>query len=397
MLSLADLAQYPNALADDYRRAAVGARIMLTGHVHQAPPDIAEKGYAEHWDCLARYGEERWGKVAEKAQQVRAGFAGLIDDNIANIVLGASVHELFLHFLSALPLAVRPRIITTEDEHPSVLGQLLRLGEFGVEVIVVPGAPAADTVERVGALIDDKTAAVCLASVSYRSGHQVLELDTLLPLCQQRGVELFVDAYQSINVLPFSMRDYKLDQAFVMGGGASYCQMGAGNCFMHIPPGRHFRPVIIGGRPSVDPLAADAASPVPARGDGATGFSGSTSSDALPHFRACHVFDYFRRRGLGPDFLYDVNRHQLSLLARAFHGLELSPALIELTADIGYMGGMIAFSSPHARVLCEKMRDRGVHTDYCDHWLRMGPAPYLCDEQLEDAILALEEAVNELG
>lgn len=394
-LSISSLSQSPNAIAADYRHAAVAARILLTGHLHQAVPDVAERGYREHWDCLNKYGEERWQTLFDKAWQVRGGFAAMIESAAANIALGASVHDLVLRFLSALPLAQRPRIITAEVEHPSLLRQLMRLAEQGVEVVRVPSEPAAQIVERVSGLIDDNTAAVCLSTVNFRSGCQTLELDTLLPLCQARGVELFIDAYQSVNVLSFSIRDYNLEQAFVVGGGAKYCQMGNGNCFMHVPPGRDFRPLIAGWFGHFDAVADDCASAPIAYADGAARFDGSTY-DAVSHFRACHVFEYFERRRLTPAFLHDVNQQQLQLLAKAFRACDFPRAVIDLPVDVEYMGGFIAFASPCARQLCEQLRDRGVHTDYCGQWLRMGPAPYLCDEQLHDAVLALQEAVGEI-
>ena len=38
----------------------------------------------------------------------------------------------------------------------------------------------------------------------------------------------------------------------------------------------------------------------------------------------------------------------------------------------------------------------GVATDYRDDLLRLGPAPYLSDRQLDDAIAALGEAARQL-
>ena len=40
MFSIQDLANYPNALSHDYQHAAVAQRIQLTGHIHQALPDV---------------------------------------------------------------------------------------------------------------------------------------------------------------------------------------------------------------------------------------------------------------------------------------------------------------------------------------------------------------------
>ncbi len=394
-LRLQGLTQSPNKLASAYTSSSVSRRIQLTGHTHQALPDVAQAAYQEHWDCLSKYGEERWDEVFGKAYTLREGFAAMIDDEAENIALASSVHDLFVRFLSILPLDKRPRVITTDSEPPSIGRQLARLSEEGIEVVAVASEPASDLVERLAAQIDDRTAAVCMSSVNYESGHQTLELDTLLPVCQKFGAELFVDAYQSINVLPFSLEDYNLHQAFVVGGGTKYCQMGGGNCFMHVPPGRNFRPVVTGWFGCFDPIYDNPAATPIAYADDASRFNGSTQ-DALPYFRACKVLEHFKQWNLTPDFLFDVNHHQLNLLAREFLALDLPKGKIHLPVDVEYMGGFLALKSPHARPLSEKMRDRGVHTDYRGHWLRLGPAPYLCDEQLEDSMLALTESVAEL-
>lgn len=393
--SLSEFAKSPNILAADYSHAAVAARIMLTGHTHQAIPDIAQRGYSEHWDVLNKYGEERWDEVFSRAWRVREGFASLIDSSADDIALAASVHDLVVRFLSALPLRQRPRIITTDAEHPSVARQLERMAEEGTELVTVAAVPADTLVERLAAELNDKTAALCLSSVNFVSGHLTLELDTLMPKCQKYGVELFVDAYLSVNVQHFSIKDYNLEQAFVVGGGAKYCQMGSGNCFMHVPPGRNFRPLVTGWFGCFDPLLDNPAATPLAYADDASRFNGS-SYDALPYFRACHVFDYFVQKGLSVDKLHDINDYQKSVLVREFLRCDLSNKIIRLSTEAEYFGGFISFKSPYSRQLCEKMRDRGVHSDYRKFWLRIGPAPYLCDEQLQDGILALEESVKEL-
>ena len=397
MPTLDDVRNSPNILSVDYQHAAVAQRIQLTGHIHQALPDVCEQAYAEHWDALNKQGEERWDLVFDKSERVRRGFAQMVDGQSEYLALASSVHDLFVRFLSALPFVEGGRIVTTDAEHPSIGRQLARFHEAGrVEVVQVSATPVDNLVERLAANINDKTLAVCVSSVNFENGQQTLELDTLLPVCQKFGAELFVDAYQSVNVLPFSLQDYNLEQAFVVGGGAKYCQMGNGICFMNVPPGRDYRPQVTGWFGNFDPVLDDPAAMPVAYSDGASRFNGS-SNDALPLFRASHVLDYFATRDLNVDFLADVNHHQLSFMAKKFLSLGLDPALIKLPVDVEYMGGFMGFKSPHAQVISEHMRDRGVHTDYCKDWLRLGPAPYLCDEQLEDGILALQESVEELA
>lgn len=396
MTTLQQIRNYPNYLSQDYSHAAVAQRINLTGHIHQALPDVCEKAYKEHWDCLNKSGEERWDEVFSRADRLRQGFTSMLEANVENIALASSVHELIVRFLSALALDKGGRIVTTDMEHPSLARQLQRLAEFNnIEVVQVSALPASDVVERIAAQINDKTLAVCVSSVNFITGHQALELDTLLPLCQKVGAELLVDAYLSVNVQHFSIEDYNFQQAFVVGGGAKYCQMGNGNCFMHVPEGRTFRPVVTGWFGHDDAMKYHGGIEPLVYPENARVFDGSTY-DGVPYFRACRVLDYFQEKSLTVDFLADVNHHQLTLLSNAFRQLELPKNLIDMPLDVEYLGGFLALDTPYAKPLCEKMRDRGVHTDFHQNWLRFGPAPYLCDEQLEDGMLALEESLREV-
>ncbi len=397
MPSVEQFSGSPNIIASHYRHAQVELKLMLTGHVHQAIPDIAKAGYAEHWECMSKYGHERFDTVFDKAQIVREGFAELIHADAQNIALGSSVHDLFMRFLSCLDVDSRRKVITTSGEHPSILRQLVRYKEVGYELVALDPNPASTLVERIIEQLDDNTAAVCISSVNYINGHQVLELDTLVPKCEKYNIELFVDAYQSVNVLSFSIADYNLENAFVAGGGAKYCQMGDGNCFMHVPPNREFRPRITGWYGVFDPVLDSPASEPLAYADIPAQRLDGSSCDSLPHFRAAKVFEFFKQQQLTAELLHDINHHQLDVMANAFRALDLNPALIALSTDVEYMGGFISLKTPLAQKLQERMRDIGVICDYCNGYLRLGPAPYLCDEQLRDCIEALHEALKHLA
>jgi kynureninase len=53
------------------------------------------------------------------------------------------------------------------------------------------------------------------------------------------------------------------------------------------------------------------------------------------------------------------------------------------------VAGFLALRTPRAPQLSRSLRARGVFTDVRGDLLRMGPAPYLADEQLEAAIETL--------
>jgi len=63
MPTLADLRRTPNALARHYARFRVAERLLLTGHSHQAWPDVARDGLVESFDD-ARFLAERPGEEA---------------------------------------------------------------------------------------------------------------------------------------------------------------------------------------------------------------------------------------------------------------------------------------------------------------------------------------------
>ena len=52
-ISLADLTRRPNALAAHYSRFRVGERLLLTGHSHQAWPDVSLEADGAHYGALA--------------------------------------------------------------------------------------------------------------------------------------------------------------------------------------------------------------------------------------------------------------------------------------------------------------------------------------------------------
>ena len=98
-----------NPLARHYWRFRVAERILLTGHSHQAWPDVAFEAQQRAWLDAAEMVDDKWERAFEQADQVRAGFARLLGDAPENIALGQNTHELVTRWLSALPLKARRR------------------------------------------------------------------------------------------------------------------------------------------------------------------------------------------------------------------------------------------------------------------------------------------------
>jgi kynureninase len=388
----------PNPLARHYSRFHVAERLYLTGHSHQAWPDVAFEGQVEAWNDAAALQDEKWGRAAEKADRVRRGFAALLGDREGVIALGANTHELVIRFLSALPLEERPRLVTTDGEFHTLRRQLDRLAEDGrVEVVKVSTAPASAVAERLITATDNRTAAALVSSVLYANAHIVPGLAALLEHCRSVGAELLVDVYHQLNVVPMSLARDKLDGAFLVGGGYKYCQLGEGNCYLRVPPGReHLRPLVTGWFSEFARLSNRPGGGVP-YGEGPARWAGATY-DPTSHYRAARVFDFFEAEKLTPERLREISAHQVGLLAARFDALDLDPGLItrDRSVPLGAIGGFLALLSPRAEEIAAGLRSRGVLIDFRGNLLRLGPAPYLSDPQLTAAMVALAEAVRAL-
>lgn len=385
----------PNGLAPHYSRFRVSERLLLTGHSHQAWPDRGFDAHAEAWLDAARYVDDKWDHAFARAERVREGFARLLGDAGGGIALASNTHELVVRLLSALPLRTRPRLVTTDGEFHTIRRQLNRLAEEGLEVIRVPEAPLESLATRLARAVDDRTALVLVSAVFFDTGRIARRLGEVAASCRRQGAGLLLDVYHALNVVPVSLADEGLGDAFVVGGGYKYCQLGEGNCFLRIPDGTDLRPVVTGWFSEFTALAERQRPDRVAYGEGGERFAGATY-DPTSHYRAAAVFDFFREQELTPTSLREVSQHQVGLLASAFDALDLDPKVIsrDRGSPLSELGGFLALRCPDATSLARTLHARGPLTDARGAVLRLGPAPYLSDRQLGDAMALLGEVVR---
>lgn len=390
----------PTHLARHYRRFRVTDRILLTGHSHQAWPDVSEAAQARAWSDAAELVDGKWAPAMEEAEKVRGGYARLLSDRPEQIALAQNTHELVVRLLSALPLRERPRLVTTTGEFHSIRRQLDRLEEEGVEVVRVPADDADALAERLAAAVDDRTAAALVSSVLFTNARIVPELARVAAACRRHGAILLVDAYHHLNVVPFSMEELGLEDAYVTGAGYKYCQLGEGNGFLRFPDGCELRPVLTGWFAEFDEVVRGKGGPTTGvyYRPGPGRFAGATY-DPVSHYRGAAVFGFFQEEGLDPERLRVLSRHQVELLARRFDELDLDPRLVSRDRDqpLAATGGFLALRTPHAGHLHARLLEEGVHVDFRGEVLRLGPAPYVTDAQLEEAMKRLGQVARPLA
>ena len=358
-------------------------RLLLTGHSHQAWPDVAREGLLEAFTLAAAHVDDKWSAVFDAQAELAAHITARIGGRADEIAFAPNTHELVVRFLSALPLTTRPHIVTTGGEFHSAFRQLRRLAEEGIEVTFVPVAPTHTLAERLAGAVTDRTSAVIASTVLFETSTIVHGLEAVLEAAERVGAHVLLDAYHAFDIVPFRVPE----RAFLVGGGYKYAQWGEGVCFLRVPAGCTLRPVFTGWFAGYAELAnRRTEGPVGYADDGATRFAGSTF-DPASTLRARAVARFFEGQGMTVEALRATSLAQTGRLLAAVADLpRLTVATPTADAD---RGGFVSLRTSDATALSKALREDGVFTDARGDMLRLGPAPYLLDAELDDAVALL--------
>lgn len=385
----------PEALRGEFSRFLAEDRILLTGHSHQAWPDAARDAQAAVFDDAAVLVDDKWGAIFDK----QAGVGRRILNRMAlgeddAIAFGESTHQLVFRLLSCLRWSERPRVVTTAGEFHSLYRQLRRLEEEGVEVTYVPSWPREGLADRLIDAIDSKTALVAASAVLFEDACIVDGLGAVMDRAVEVGAIPLVDAYHAFNVASVDWGAAR-DRLYVTSGGYKYAGFGNGLCWLRLPDDCDLRPVYTGWFADFESLA-DPRDGAPVRyASGGMRFAGATF-DASALYRAEAALDLWDRHGL--DLAALVARYQRQT-ARIIEQLdaEANPFEVVSPRQSERRGGFVSLRHPSAGTICQRLRDEGVWVDSRGDLLRLGPAPYITDDEIDRGVAATLRVARELG
>lgn len=382
----------PAALRQHYRRFVRDGRILLTGHSHQAWPDVAAEGVMRAFEDAAAHVDDKWSRAAAQADIVRGAVARSLGPRAKadQIALGQNTHELVTRFLSALDWRRGRHLVSTAGEFHSMRRQLLRLAEAGVEIEWVPVEPLATLAGRMARAVRPDTVGLLASTVLFRTSAIVPGLAEAVAAAQRVGAAVLLDAYHAYNAVPQPLEALGPDPIFVCGGGYKYAQWGEGNCWLRVPPDSAHRPIYTGWFSDFAGLDGAQTGKIGYGATGADRFAGSTY-DPASHYRAAAVVEFFAAHDLTIERLRATSRRQTARLVDALADLDLASP-----RDPDHRAGFVALRHPRARALAGALRDRGIYTDARDDLLRLGPAPYVTDAELDAAAAAVRAACTTL-
>lgn len=383
------------ALRAAYSRFLVPGRILLTGHSHQAWPDVARDALIRSFDDAAALVDDKWeAAVFPKVDAVGAAILERMGfDRRDPLAFGKSTHELVVRLLSCLRVQDRPRIVTTTAEFHSLYRQLSRVAEEGFEVVWVDAEPRAELAEKLLTELRPGTAMLALSAVLFEDAFVVPRLGEILSRAVEIGAIPLVDAYHAFNVVPLAYGPHRTE-VFVTSGGYKYAEFGEGICWLRIPEGTSLRPVDTGWFADFASLSTERTRAVD-YGPGGARFLGATF-DPSPIYRAEAVLAHQERFELTPARLRAISLRQTERILARFEERGRLEAVLT-SRDPERRGGFITVRDPLAGAVVRRLRERGVFVDARRDLLRIGPAPYLTDEEIDQGTLAVIDALSPRG
>ncbi len=215
----------------------------------------------------------------------------------------------------------------------------------------------------------------------FETASVVPHLTVAIEAAHRRGAEVLLDAYHAFGVVPFSVREYGPDPIFVTSGGYKYAQWGEGCCWLRVPPETALRPVYTGWFSDFASLAEPRdGRPIGYGTTPADRFTGSTY-DPASHYRARAVLELFDANALTVERLRALSLQQTERIMAA-----LPAEAIRTPREAAARGGFVSLEVPNASAVVRILRERGVFVDARGDLLRVGPAPYVTDDELDRAL-----------
>ena len=384
-----------NRLRPHYSRFLSGldGEVLMTGHSHQAWPDISRDAQLAAWDDAARLIDGKWGCIfGEKLPAFQKLVAARIGSSRPDdIALGLNTHELVYRLLSSLPPS--PTVVTTDAEFHSLSRQLRRIEEEGATIVRIDST-AADLGDQLVAAIERVQPSLLAVSYVFFTTSRVLtELPRVLEAARANNSVTLVDAYHGCNTMPLNVQDWPGDP-FVVGGGYKYAQSGEGVCWMLLPEdATRFRPRQTGWFADFGSL--EASQDGVGYGPGAQRFGGATF-DPSGLYRAVAVLEWMDEQGLDPAALRAQSSLQTQRIVGRYDASSAASAGLALATprEASERGAFVTFERADAKVLGEALGEKGIRADTRGPYLRFGPAPYTTSEEIDAAVDALVEVAG---
>jgi selenocysteine lyase/cysteine desulfurase len=358
-------------------------------------PRPVRRAVEEFESHLAGGGTVRFDDAAEASayEPARTAAARLLNSRSQDIAITTSMTEA----LNQLAWWLRPgpgaNVVAIDIDFPSVTYAWMRVAqETGCEVRLVAAQedPASLSFDDIAALVDDRTAAICVSHVQYATG-LVLDVTQLTDLAHAHGALLILDATQSAGMVPIDVAASGVD-AVLAGGYKWLCAaFGAAICYLSPALAERFVPPFIGWRSVADQAVFDARHMRLLAGPRAMEYSTVAYGSGIA-------------LGAALEYLLDIDIERIldydrRLANQLYDGLERLGATVITPRDEQHRAGIVAARFPDRSYhdLAARLANERVYVSPRLGGLRYSPHFYNTEEDVARALEVTEWVVRAEG
>jgi cysteine desulfurase / selenocysteine lyase len=211
---------------------SVTARWAFLDHAAvAAPPDVCASVMKEWADDKARNGVTSYHPWADRVEVTRRRAGRLLNADPLDICfVGSTTHGVGL-IAEGFPWKAGDNVITVAEEYPSNQYPWMNLRDRGVEARSIASRGNRVDIADARDAMDARTRVLAISSVEFASGFRN-DLIALGELCCQRGIFFFVDAIQSLGVIPLDVQQVPIDALAADGHKWLLGPEGAGIAFI---------------------------------------------------------------------------------------------------------------------------------------------------------------------
>ncbi len=347
----------------------------------------AMKGYAETWATRGvRAWEERWWRLAADVGDQIGALMNAPPGSVAthpNVTTCQAVVASCFDFSGR-----RNKVVYTDMNFPSVMYFWEAQRDRGARVHMVRTDDGITVpTERLLDAIDEETLLVPISHVLFRSA-SINDAAAIIDKAHEVGARVLMDTFQSLGTVPVDVQRLNVD--FACGGVLKWLCGGPGTAYLYVRPdlGRTLEPKFTGWFAHENPFGFEVG-PIRYTTSAYRFMNGTTPIPALaaagPGLKI--VAD------AGIDRIREKSKRQT---ARLIELADRRGWTVNTPRDPEKRGGTVSIEMPQSEHACRELLRRDILVDWRPKaGVRMSPHFYTLDEELDTAIAAVEQIVNE--
>ena len=347
----------------------------------------AMKGYADTWATRGvRAWEERWWMLAA---EVGDAIGALMNAPRGTVSTHQNVTTCQAVVASCFDFSgKRNKVVYSDMNFPSVMyfWEAQRAHGARVHMVKTDDGITVPT-ERLLEAIDETTLLVPISHVIFRSSY-LQDAKAIIEKAHRVGAHVLLDTFQSLGNVPVDVQALNVD--FACGGVLKWLCGGPGVGYLYVRPdlGKSLEPKFTGWFAHQNPFAFEVA---PIRyTDPPFRFMNGTSN--VPALEAAQPGLKIIAE-VGADRIREKSKRQT---ARLIELADQHGWAVNSPRDPERRGGTVSIDMPNSQEVCRELLQREILVDWRPRaGVRMSPHFYNTDKELELAIRAVEEILNE--